>query len=62
VRRDAIFEEDRAFRKSRGIERGENYSLQIQLCLQQTTMTQISGPSISVMTSSQVTGPQGSGS
>jgi hypothetical protein len=56
LRRDVIFEEDKAFRKSRGTERGEQSSSQIQVSLQQTTVTQISGPPVSV------TGPQSSGS
>jgi hypothetical protein len=43
LRRDVIFEEDRAFRKSRGIERGEQYSPQIQVSPQQTTVTQSLG-------------------
>jgi hypothetical protein len=55
LRRDARFEEDRAFRKSRGTERGEQYSSQIQVSPQQTTVTQILGPPVSV------TGPQSSG-
>jgi hypothetical protein len=62
LRRDVIFEEDGAFRKSRGTERGEQYSSQIQVSPQQTTLTQILGPPVSVTTGSQVTGPQSSGS
>jgi hypothetical protein len=61
-RRDVRFEEDRAFRKSRGIERGEQSSPQIQVSSQQTAVTQSSGPPVSVTTGSQVTGPQGSDS
>ena len=56
LRRDVKFEENRAFRKSRGIERGEQYSSQIQVSPQQTTVTQILGPPVSVI------GPQSSGS
>jgi hypothetical protein len=56
LRRDVRFEEDRAFRKSRGTERGEQSSSQIQVSPQQTTVTQISGPPVSM------TGPQSSGS
>jgi hypothetical protein len=56
LRRDVRFEEDGAFRKSRGTERGEQSSSQIQVSPQQTTVTQISGPPVSV------TGPQSSGS
>jgi hypothetical protein len=56
LRRDVRFEEDEAFRKSRGTERGEQSSSQIQVSSQQTTVTQISGPPVSV------TGPQSSGS
>ena len=52
LRRDIKFEEEKAFRKSRGIERGEQSSSQIQMSPQQTTLT----------TGSQVTGPQSSGS
>ena len=52
LRRDVRFEEDRAFRKSRGIERGEQSSSQIQVSPQKTTMTQILGPPASVTTSS----------
>jgi hypothetical protein len=44
------FEEDRAFRKSRGTERGEQSSPQIQVSPQQTTVTQSSGPPVSVTT------------
>jgi hypothetical protein len=62
LRRDVKFEEDRALRKSRGTERGEQYSFQIQVSPQQTTMTQSSGPPALVTTSSQVTRPQSSGS
>jgi hypothetical protein len=62
LRRDVKFEEDRAFRKSRGTERGEQSSSQIQVSPQQTTMTQILGPPASVTTGSQETGPQSSGS
>jgi hypothetical protein len=61
LRRDARFEEDRAFKKSRGIERGEQSSSQIQVSQQQTTVTQSLGPPTSIMAGSQVTGPQGSG-
>jgi hypothetical protein len=60
LRRDVVFEEDGAFRKSRGTERGEKSSSQIQVSPQQTTVTQSSGPPASVMTSSQVIGPQSS--
>jgi hypothetical protein len=56
LRRDVRFEKDRAFRRSRGTERGEESSYHIQVSLQQTTVTQISGPPVSV------TGPQSSGS
>jgi hypothetical protein len=62
LRRDVRFEEDGAFGKSRGIERGEQSSSQIQVSLQQTTMTQILGPPASVTIGSQETGPQSSGS
>jgi hypothetical protein len=62
LRRDVKFEEDEAFRKSRGTERGENSSPQIKVSPQQTTVTQSSRPPVSVMTGSQVTRPQGSGS
>ena len=55
LRRDVRFEEDGAFRKSRGTERGEQSSSQIQVSPQQTTVTQSSGPPVSV------TGPQSSG-
>jgi hypothetical protein len=58
LRRDVRFEEDRAFRKSRGTERGEQSSPQIQVSPQQTTVTQSSGPPVLVMTGPQVTGPQ----
>jgi hypothetical protein len=57
LRRDAIFEEDRAFRKSRRIEKGEQYSSHIELSLQQAIVKQSSGPPVSGMTGSQVTGP-----
>jgi hypothetical protein len=56
LRRDVRFEEDGAFRKSRGTERGEQSSSQIQVSPQQTTVTQSSGPPVSV------TGSQSSGS
>jgi hypothetical protein len=56
LRRDVRFEEDGAFRKSRGTERGEQSSSQIQVSPQQTTVTQSSGPPVLV------TGPQSSGS
>jgi hypothetical protein len=62
LRRDVRFEEEGAFRKSRGTERGEQSSPQIQVSPQQTTVTQSSGPPNSVTTGSQVTGPQISGS
>jgi hypothetical protein len=62
LRRDVRFEEDGAFRKSKGTERGEQSSSQIQVSPQQTTVTQISGPPVSVTTGSQATGPQVSGS
>jgi hypothetical protein len=62
LRRDVRFEEDGAFRKSRGTERGEKYSSQIQVSPQQTTMTQILGPPALVTTGSHETGPQSSGS
>jgi hypothetical protein len=62
LRRDVIFEEDRAFRKSRGTEKGEQSSTQIQVSPHQTTMKQSSGPPVSGTTGSQVTGPQVSGS
>jgi hypothetical protein len=39
LRRDVRFEEDRAFRKSRGTEKGEQSSPQIQVSPQQTTVT-----------------------
>jgi hypothetical protein len=52
LRRDVRFEEDRAFRKSRGTEKGEQYSPKIQMSPQKTTVTQISGT-----TGSQGTGP-----
>jgi hypothetical protein len=39
LRRDVRFEEERAFRKSRGTERGEQSSSQIQVSPQQTTVT-----------------------
>jgi hypothetical protein len=39
LRRDVRFEEDRAFRKSQGIERGEQSSPWIQLSPHQTLMT-----------------------
>jgi hypothetical protein len=56
LRRDVRFEEDRAFRKSRGTERGEQSSPQIQVSPQQTSVTQSSGPPVSM-----TTGPQGTG-
>jgi hypothetical protein len=62
LRRDVRFEEDGAFRKSRGTKRGEQSSSQIQVSSQQTIVTQSSGPPASVTTGSQVTGPQSSGS
>jgi hypothetical protein len=62
LRRDVRFEEDGAFRKYRGIKRGEQSSSHIQVSPQQTTVTHISGPLVFVTTSSQVTGPQSSGS
>jgi hypothetical protein len=62
LRRDVRFEEDRAFRKSRGAERGEQSSPQIQVSPQQTTVTQSLGPPTLVTTGSQVIGPQSSGS
>jgi hypothetical protein len=66
LRRDVRFEEDGAFRKSRGTERGEQSSSQIQVSPQQTTVTQILGPPVSVTgpqsSGSQATGPQVSGS
>jgi hypothetical protein len=62
LRRDVIFEEDGAYRKSRGTERGDQSSPQIQVNPQQTTVTQSSRPPTSVTTGSQVTGPQSSGS
>ena len=52
LRRDVRFEEDGAFRKSRGTERGEQSSPQIQVSPQQTTVTQSLGPPVSVMTGS----------
>jgi hypothetical protein len=55
--RDVRFEEYRAFRKSRGTERGEQSSSLIQVSPQQTTVTQSSGPPASMTTGSQVTGP-----
>jgi hypothetical protein len=58
LRRDVRFEEDGAFRKSRGTEKGEQSSPQIQVSLQQTTVTQSSGPPVSGTTGSQVIGPQ----
>jgi hypothetical protein len=48
LRRDVRFEEEKAFRKSRGTEKGEHYSPQIQVISQQTTVTQSSGPPVSV--------------
>jgi hypothetical protein len=57
LRRDVRFEEDRAFRKYRGTERGEQSSSQIQVSPQQTTVTRSLGPPASVMIVSQVTGP-----
>jgi hypothetical protein len=62
VRRDVRFEENRAFRKSRGTEKGEQSSPQIQVSPQQTSMIQSSGPPVSVTTNPQGTGPQISGS
>jgi hypothetical protein len=62
LRRDVRFKEDGAFRKSRGIERGEQSSSQIQVSPQHTTVTQILGPPVLVTTGSHVTGPQSSGS
>ena len=56
MRRDVRFEEDGALRKSRGTERGGQSSPQIQVSPQQTTVTQSSGPPVSVTTGSQVTG------
>jgi hypothetical protein len=52
LRRDVRFEEDEAFRKSRGTKRGEQSSPQIQVSPQQTTVTQSSGPPASVTTGS----------
>jgi hypothetical protein len=60
LRRDARFEEDGAFRKSIGIERGEQSSSQIQVSLQQTTVKKSLGPPASVTIGSQVTGPHSS--
>jgi hypothetical protein len=62
LRRDVRFEEDRAFRKSRGIKKGEQSSSQIQVSPQQTTVTQSLWPPVSGLTGSQVTGPQDSSS
>jgi hypothetical protein len=66
LRRDVRFEEDGAFRKSRGTERGEQSSSQIQVSPQQTTVTQIFGPPVSATgphsSGSQATGPQVLGS
>ena len=62
MRRDVRFEDDGAFRKSRGTEKGEQSSPQIQVSPQQTTVTQSSGPPILETIGSQVTGPQDSGS
>jgi hypothetical protein len=58
LRRDVRFEEDGAFRKSRGTERGEQSSPQIQASPQQTSVTQRSGPPVSVTIGPQVTKPQ----
>jgi hypothetical protein len=60
LRRDVRFEEDRAFRKSRGSEKGEKSPAQIQMSLQQNTMTQSLEPPTSVTTGSQVIGPHDS--
>jgi hypothetical protein len=57
LRRDVRFEEDGAFRKSRGTERGEQWSPQIQESPQQPSVTQSSGPPVSVTTGPQVTRP-----
>jgi hypothetical protein len=62
VRRDVIFEEDRAFRNLRGTEKGEQSSPQIQVSPQQTSVTQTLGPPVSMMTGPQGKGPQMSGS
>jgi transposase InsO family protein len=62
LRRDVRFEEDEAFTKSRGTDRGEKSSSHIQVSPQQTIVTQSSGPPTSVTTGLQVTGPQSSGS
>jgi hypothetical protein len=61
LRRDVRFEEDGAFRKSRGTEKGEQYSPQIQVSSLQDTMTQSFWPLVSGTTGSQVIGPQDSG-
>jgi hypothetical protein len=62
LRRDVRFEKGEAFRKSRGTEKGEQSSPQIQVSPQHTTVTQSSGQPVSGTTGSQVTGPQDSGS
>jgi hypothetical protein len=52
LRRDVRFEEDGAFRKSRGTEKGEQSSPQIQVSPQQNTVTQNLGPPVSLTTGS----------
>jgi hypothetical protein len=59
LRRDVIFEEDGAFRKSRGTEKGEKYSPHIQVTVSGTTGSQVIGPRVS---GSQATGLQVTGS
>ena len=50
LRRDVRFEEDRAFRKSRGTGRGEQSIPQIRASPKQTLVTQSSGPPFLVTT------------
>jgi hypothetical protein len=58
VRRDVRFEEDRAFRRSRDMEQGEQSSPQTQVSPSQSIVTQSSGPPASGTTGPQVTGSQ----
>jgi hypothetical protein len=59
LRRDVRFEEDRAFRKSRGAEKGEQSSPQIQVSPQQTTGPLVSGSGTSESTSGSLSSGDG---
>jgi hypothetical protein len=58
VRRDVRYEEDRAFRRSRDVEQGEQQTPQLQVSPLQSTVSQSSGPPTSRVTSLQVIGSQ----